>query len=116
MVIDHGNGEEVVLRDESRCLLTIDVGGHGKRRSPGPYIEHVVITLRRHQLAQRHDVDQCLSGRVDDVDGVNSFLSSSDFGDENQCLADSPVRRNAHELSCHDAARGFGRVTEQLFE
>src|SRR5207302_7560649 len=45
LIVDHWNGQEVVLGDESSGLLTIDVRGYGQRRSPGAYIEHVIIAV-----------------------------------------------------------------------
>ena len=72
-----------------------------------------LVPVGEHQLAQRHDVNELLRVRCDQVDRVYGLFRPTDFADVAKCALDGPRRGHRDELRRHDATGRVGWISQQ---
>jgi len=115
IVVDHWNGDEIVLTRDARDLLAIRVDRDRLHLFPR-YVRYLPTFRRGEKLAQRHDALDA-AGCVSRVDGVHRFapLGSRDATNRGECFFDRRVLGDGDELRRHQSAGGIGLVGEKLF-
>ena len=115
-VVDHRDGQQVVLGDEADRLVARRHLRHLHGPACGSGGEHAGYRVAGHEQTERHRVDERVRLGIDHEDGVDRLAGVLDEADMLKRLGDRPGRWHRDELGRHDRPCAACGIGEQLLE